>query len=105
MRLSHERRSRRPALVPTADCRIVQTAEVNFTCPHCASLYEVLRAEALLESVDSQIVCPTCAEPLPTREAQFILRYFLLRKAERGWQRIPLQALSDAGQREKALAK
>ena len=95
MRLSHERSSRRLALVPTAQCGIVQTAEINFTCPHCASLYEVVRAEALPESVDSRIACLTCAGPLPTREAQFILKYFLLRKADRGWQRIPLGAQSE----------
>jgi hypothetical protein len=71
---------------------VVQTAEVNFTCPHCHSLYEVVRSEALQDSVDWQIACPTCAGPLPAREEQFILKYFLLRKADRGWQRTPVAA-------------
>jgi len=101
MRLSRERSGRdHRALLPAAQCGngnhpIVQTAEVNFTCPHCASLYEVVRAEALPKSVDPQIACPTCAGPLPAREAQFILKYFLLRKADRGWQRMPLGAQSE----------
>jgi hypothetical protein len=72
---------------------IVQTAEVNFTCPHCHSLYEVVKvAEALPDSVDPQIACPICDGPPPAREEQFTFRYFLWRKADRGWERTPLGA-------------
>jgi hypothetical protein len=96
MRLSRERNSSMP--ISVANCGngslVVQTAEVNFTCPHCHSLYEVVRAEALPDSVDPQIACPTCAGPLPAREAQFVLKYFLWRKADRGW-RLPLGAQSE----------
>ena len=81
----------------SAECHtnhfIVQTAEVNFTCPHCHSLYEVVRTEAP-EGVDSDIACPTCAGPLATRQAQFILKHFLLRKADHGWERMLLGAQS-----------
>ncbi len=89
MRLSRVRHSR-PVL--TAEDLLVQTAEVNFICPHCGSLYEVVRAKALPDSVDPRIACPTCAGPLPAREAQYELKYFLLRKADRGWHRTPLGA-------------
>ena len=91
MRLSRERHSHRPVPVPTAQHPLVQTAEVNFICPHCGSFYEVIKAEALPDS-DPRITCPTCAAPLPAREAQFVLKYFLLRKANRGWRRTPLGA-------------
>jgi len=91
MHLSRERHTHRPEPVPTAEHPLVQTAEVNFICPHCGSFYEVVRAKAL-DSVDPQIRCPTCTGPLPAREAQFVLKYFLLRKADRGWHRTPLGA-------------
>ena len=92
MRLSRERHSHRPVPVPTAEDLLVKTAEVNFICPHCGSLYEVVRAKALPDSADPRIRCPTCTGPLPAREAQFVLKYFLLRKADRGWHRTPLGA-------------
>ena len=41
----------------------------------------MVRAKALPDSIDPRITCPTCTGPLPTREAQFALKYFLLRKA------------------------
>ena len=92
MRLSRERHSRRPVPVPAAEHPLVQTAEINFICSHCGSFYEVVRAKELPDSVDPRITCPTCTGPLPTREAQFVLKYFLLRKANRGWRRTPLGA-------------
>ena len=93
MSLSRERHSGGSALLPTTQGQhdpLVRTAEVNFICPHCGSFYEVVRAKALPESVDSQIRCPTCTGPLPASEAQYVLKYFLLRKADRGWRRTPL---------------
>ena len=92
MRLSRERHSHRPVPVPAAEHPLVQTAEINFICSHCGSFYEVVRAKALPDSVDPRITCPTCTGPLPAREAQFVLKYFLLRKANRGWRRTPLGA-------------
>ena len=88
MRLLRERHSYRPV----REGLLVQTAEVNFICPYCGSFYEVVRAEALADSLDLRINCPTCMGQLPTREAQFMLKYFLLRKADRGWHRTPLGA-------------
>jgi hypothetical protein len=70
--------------------RLLKIAEVNFICPHCGSFYEVVRVEALPESFYSLATCPNCSKPLPAREAQFALKYFLFRKAARGWQRLPL---------------
>jgi hypothetical protein len=92
MRLSRERHSRVSALSRTAQGPFVQTAEVNFICPHCGSFYEVLRAEALPDGVDPQVTCLACAGRLPSREAQFLLKYFLLQKANQGWHRTPLSA-------------
>jgi hypothetical protein len=92
MRLSRERHSHRPVPVPTAEDLLVQTAEVNFICPQCGSFYEVVRAKALPDGVDRRIACPTCTGPLPAREAQFVLKYFLLRKANREWHRTRLGA-------------
>ena len=78
MVLSHNRRSRRAGLVELSSppCGsghppvTVKTAEVNFTCPKCSSLYEVVRAEAA-PAVDPDITCPICGRPLPAREAQY----------------------------------
>ena len=99
MVLSHKRRSRRAGLVELSlpPCGsghppvTVKTAEVNFTCPKCSSLYEVVRAEAA-PAVDLNITCPICGGPLPARQAQYALRYYLLRRTDRGqsWQRLPL---------------
>ena len=94
MHLSRKRHGRTSAPLQTAQDPLVQTAEVNFLCPHCGSFYEVMRAEALPDQVDPQITCPTCAGPLPAREAQFVLKYFLLRKADRGWHRTPVASQS-----------
>jgi predicted RNA-binding Zn-ribbon protein involved in translation (DUF1610 family) len=85
-----DHRRRGSGLSRTARDPVVRTAEVNFTCPHCGSFYEVVRAKASPEALDPRITCPTCDGPLPTREAQFVLKYFLLRKADRGWYRTPL---------------
>jgi hypothetical protein len=40
-----------------SDQPIDHTAEVNFTCSYCGSLYEVVRREAIPESVDAEIAC------------------------------------------------
>ena len=84
MVLSHNRRSRRAGLVELSlplcgsghPPVTVKTAEVNFTCPKCSSLYEVVRAEAA-PAVDPDITCPICGGPLPARQAQYALRYYL----------------------------
>jgi predicted RNA-binding Zn-ribbon protein involved in translation (DUF1610 family) len=90
MHLSRERHSPGSGQLLTAQDPLVQTAEVNFICPHCGSFYEVVKATTRPESVDPQVTCLTCTGPLPAREAQFVLKYFLFRKANRGWHRTPV---------------
>jgi hypothetical protein len=51
-----------------------------FYCPHCNALYDVVRGEAGPETVYREITCRACGGPLPEREGQFVLKYFLLRK-------------------------
>ena len=54
-----------------------------------SALYQVIRAEAGPESGDDEIPCRVCGAPLAPRDGEFVLRYFLLRKAGRQqeWQK------------------
>jgi hypothetical protein len=54
-----------------------------FRCSSCFALYQVTKAQAGPETVDLKIACRVCGEPLVAREGQFVLKYFLLRKATR----------------------
>jgi hypothetical protein len=54
-----------------------------FRCSSCFALYQVTKAQAGPETVDLKIACRVCDEPLVAREGQFVLKYFLLRKATR----------------------
>ena len=51
-----------------------------FTCPSCDALYEVVRAEAGPETIDAEIACRVCDTPLPPRDGEFVLKYFLPRE-------------------------
>ncbi len=51
-----------------------------FRCSKCFALYQVT-AQAGPHNDDLQIVCQVCNEPLAARKGQFVLNYFLLRKA------------------------
>ena len=63
---------------------MVRTATVHFKCPHCDALYQVVKAEAGPEtSIDGEIPCRICGGPLAARDGEFVLKYFLLRKAAR----------------------
>ena len=42
-------------------------------------LYHLVKAQAGPEFVDGEIGCCHCGEPLPGREGQYVLKYFLLR--------------------------
>src|SRR5271155_594708 len=55
----------------------------HFNCPNCNALYQVVKAEAGPETVDREITCRACGGPLVGREGNFVLKYFLLRKAAR----------------------
>ena len=76
MRLSRERHSHRPPPVPTAENPLVQTAEVNFICPHCGAFYEVVRAKALPDSVNPRDNVPdvhwTASRPRSAIRAQIL---------------------------------
>ena len=54
-----------------------------FTCLNCKALYQLVKVEAGPETVDQALSCLVCGVPLPSREAEFVLKYFLLRKAAR----------------------
>jgi hypothetical protein len=55
--------------------------EPSFNCLHCDALYHVVRGEAGPETVYREITCLACGGSLPEREGEFVLKYFLLRKA------------------------
>jgi hypothetical protein len=55
----------------------------SFTCPSCEALYHVVKVEAGPETVDRALTCLACGAPLPSREGEFVLKYFLSRKAGR----------------------
>ena len=58
---------------------MMSTGTVN--CSHCNALYQVIRAEAGPETTERDVACRVCGGPLPAREGQLVLKYFLLRKA------------------------
>ena len=47
------------------------------------SLYHLIKVEAGPETVDRKLNCQACGAPLPARDGQFVLKYFLLRKPSR----------------------
>jgi DNA-directed RNA polymerase subunit RPC12/RpoP len=54
-----------------------------FTCSNCGALYQLVRGEAGLESVNREVACRSCDAPMPGRDGQFVLKYFHLRNASR----------------------
>jgi predicted RNA-binding Zn-ribbon protein involved in translation (DUF1610 family) len=52
---------------------------VQFQCPNCGALYQVIKCEAGPETDDRRITCGDCSAPLVGRDGQFVLKYFLLR--------------------------
>jgi predicted RNA-binding Zn-ribbon protein involved in translation (DUF1610 family) len=77
----------------------VRTTEINFTCPHCGSFYEVWRpATTRHAGVGREVTCSVCRGPLPTHDAEFSLEYFLWREAaDRGWRRTGPSAPNNSG--------
>jgi hypothetical protein len=49
-----------------------------FTCPNCNALYQLVKGEAGPETVDRALMCRACGGPLPGREGDFVLKYFLV---------------------------
>jgi hypothetical protein len=58
-----------------------RVAAVRQICPNCGALYRLVRAEAGPESGDREITCRSCGAPLQGREGRFILKYFLIERA------------------------
>ena len=54
-----------------------------FTCANCGALYQVVRGEALPESVNAEIACRSCGGSMPGRAGQSAIKYFHLREAAR----------------------
>ena len=63
--------------------RVVGTGTQFFHCPNCNALYQIIKTEAGPESVDREITCLACRRPLHGREGNFVVKYFMLRKAGR----------------------
>jgi hypothetical protein len=66
-----------------------------FKCPTCDALYQVVKAEAGPKTSDREIECLVCGAPFAARDDEFVLKYFLLRTAnrkKRSWQRRALLA-------------
>jgi hypothetical protein len=43
----------------------------------------VVKVEAGLETTDRELACRSCGAQLASREGDFVLKYFLLRKAQK----------------------
>jgi predicted Zn finger-like uncharacterized protein len=54
----------------------------SFSCPNCNAFYDVVKAEAGPETVNRDVNCRSCAANLPGRDGNFVLKYFMLRKAD-----------------------
>jgi predicted Zn finger-like uncharacterized protein len=54
---------------------MAMSAESLFKCPHCASLYKVVRVEAD-DTHDREVRCPACGSALEARDGNFFLKYF-----------------------------
>jgi len=63
--------------------RVVATGTKFFNCPNCNALYQIIKVEAGPESVDREIAWLACRRPLPWREGNSVVKYFMLRKAGR----------------------
>jgi ribosomal protein S27E len=56
---------------------------ISFKCPNCEALYQLVKVEAGPETTFHDVACPACGVPLPGREGNLILKYFLLRNGGR----------------------
>ena len=59
------------------------TKTTQFNCANCNAVYHLIKVEAGPETVDRKLNCQVCGAPLPARDGQFVLKYFLLRKPGR----------------------
>ena len=66
-----------------------------FRCPNCDALYQVVKAEVGPKTSHRELECLVCGAPFAARDDKFVLKYFLLRTANRkngSWQRHALLA-------------
>ena len=63
--------------------RVAAAGRPFFKCPNCEALYHIVKVEPGPQSADREITCRACGGPLPGREAKFVMKYFLMRKAGR----------------------
>ena len=47
-----------------------------FPCPHCGTVYRIVRVEMPAVAREREITCLSCGGPLAGREGAFILKYF-----------------------------
>jgi hypothetical protein len=52
----------------------------------------MVKVEAGPETVDREVNCRSCGVPLPGREDNFVLKYFMLRKGDRARRRADADA-------------
>ena len=78
---------------------MAKAGTAHFTCPNCGALYHVVvKAEAGPEITNNpEVACHICSAPVPAREGQLILKYFLLRTAihRQIWKRNQPRAAAD----------
>ena len=72
-------------LSPITEWGLIVTAEKpsSFHCPNCNALYRVVEVEPGPETVEREINCRSCGSPLASRKGKLVLKYFLVRKADR----------------------
>jgi predicted RNA-binding Zn-ribbon protein involved in translation (DUF1610 family) len=63
---------------------------VAFSCPACGARYQLARIEASAEPT-RPLACISCGGPLPAREDEFFLKYFLIERP-RTSRAVPLRA-------------
>jgi transposase-like protein len=59
------------------------TDAVDFACPRCTSRYKLVRVRAETERHNRLIHCKVCKEPLAPTDGEYVLKYFLVDKAEK----------------------
>ena len=55
---------------------VSKSAAVNFNCPNCNALYQLVKAEAGPETDDRKITCRACGAPLPARDGMLSANIF-----------------------------
>ena len=53
----------------------------EFVCPGCGSDYRVVRVEAEADLPHRLLHCRVCKHPLTAMDGEFLLKYFLVRRA------------------------